>query len=48
MENSAVKTQKKELVRVRNLVKHFPVENSDDVVRAVDDVNRLTFSRAKL
>jgi oligopeptide/dipeptide ABC transporter ATP-binding protein len=39
MENSAVKTQKKELVRVRNLVKHFPVENSDDVVRAVDDVN---------
>jgi oligopeptide/dipeptide ABC transporter ATP-binding protein len=36
---TAVKTQKKELVRVRNLVKHFPVENSDDVVRAVDDVN---------
>ncbi len=41
MENSAVKqqTEKKELVRVRNLVKHFPVENSDDVVRAVDDVS---------
>ena len=39
MENSAVKTQKKELVRVRNLVKHFPVEGSDDVVRAVDDVS---------
>lgn len=39
MQNSAVKTQKKELVRVKNLVKHFPVEGSDDVVRAVDDVS---------
>lgn len=39
MENSAVKTQKKELVNIKNLVKHFPVENSDDVVRAVDDVS---------
>ncbi|MGI8466958.1 MAG: ABC transporter ATP-binding protein [Pyrinomonadaceae bacterium] len=39
MENSAVKTQKSELVRVKNLVKHFPVENSDDVVRAVDGVS---------
>jgi oligopeptide transport system ATP-binding protein len=39
MENSAVKLQKKELVQVRHLVKHFPVENSDDVVRAVDDVS---------
>jgi oligopeptide/dipeptide ABC transporter ATP-binding protein len=28
-----------ELVRVRGLVKHFPVENSDDVIRAVDDVS---------
>ncbi|HUF03895.1 MAG TPA: dipeptide ABC transporter ATP-binding protein [Aridibacter sp.] len=27
------------LVRVRDLVKHFPVENSDDVVQAVDDVS---------
>lgn len=27
-----------ELVRVRGLVKHFPVEDSDDVVRAVDGV----------
>ncbi len=27
------------LVDVRNLVKHFPVENSDDVVQAVDDVS---------
>src|ERR1700694_241709 len=26
------------LVRVRELVKHFPVEGSDDVVRAVDGV----------
>ena len=33
-----MKTQKQELVQVRHLVKHFPVENSDDVVRAVDDV----------
>ncbi len=39
MENSAVKTQKKELVQVKNLVKHFAVEGSDDVVRAVDDVS---------
>ncbi|HEY0426614.1 MAG TPA: dipeptide ABC transporter ATP-binding protein [Pyrinomonadaceae bacterium] len=39
MENSSVKTQKKELVKVRNLVKHFPVENSDDVLQAVDDVS---------
>jgi oligopeptide transport system ATP-binding protein len=27
------------LVQVRGLVKHFPVENSDDVVRAVDGVS---------
>ncbi|HMQ04528.1 MAG TPA: ATP-binding cassette domain-containing protein [Pyrinomonadaceae bacterium] len=27
------------LVDVRNLVKHFPIEGSDDVVRAVDDVS---------
>lgn len=31
--------EKKELVKVRNLVKHFPIENSDDVVRAVDGVS---------
>jgi len=30
--------QSNELVRVRGLVKHFPVEGSDDVVRAVDGV----------
>src|SRR5256885_3889254 len=28
-----------ELVRVRKLVKHFPVEGSDDVVRAIDGVS---------
>ncbi len=39
MENSAVKAQKKELVQIKNLVKHFPVENSDDVVKAVDGVS---------
>jgi oligopeptide/dipeptide ABC transporter ATP-binding protein len=39
MESSAVKTQKKELVRIQNLVKHFAVEGSDDVVRAVDDIS---------
>ena len=39
MEKSAIKTQKEKLVEVRNLVKYFPVENSDDVVRAVDDVS---------
>ncbi len=27
------------LVEVRNLVKHFPVDSSDDVVQAVDDVS---------
>src|SRR5258706_14785294 len=30
---------KDELVRVRGLVKHFPVEGSDDVVRAVDGID---------
>ena len=28
-----------QLVQVRRLVKHFPVEGSDDVVRAVDGVS---------
>src|SRR5258706_3708710 len=32
-------TNNQELVRVRGLVKHFAVENSDDVVRAVDGVS---------
>ena len=39
MENSAVKTQNTELVKIKNLVKHFAVEDSDDVVRAVDGVS---------
>jgi oligopeptide/dipeptide ABC transporter ATP-binding protein len=38
MEAAAPKTQKNTLLAVRNLVKHFPVDNSDDVVQAVDDV----------
>jgi oligopeptide transport system ATP-binding protein len=32
-------TNHQELVQVRDLVKHFPVEGSDDVVRAVDGVS---------
>ena len=39
MENSAVKIQKQEIVKIRDLEKHFPVEDSDDVVRAVDGVS---------
>ncbi len=39
MENSAVKTEKSNLLDVRNLVKHFPIESSDDVVKAVDGVS---------
>ena len=46
MEKSAVtlQTNKIELVQVRNLVKHFPIENSDDVVKAVDGVSFDIFS----
>ena len=39
MTNTGVTTETYELLEVRNLVKYFPVENSDDVVRAVDDVS---------
>jgi len=39
MMETAAKAHSKELVEVRHLVKHFPVENSDDVVQAVDDVS---------
>ena len=39
MENNAGKTQKETLLQVKNLVKRFPVDNSDDVVQAVDDVS---------
>jgi len=46
MENSAVKLQieKAKLVEVHNLVKHFPIENSDDVVKAVDGISFNIFS----
>ena len=30
---TATQIQKEEIVKIRNLVKHFLVENSDDVVR---------------
>ncbi|HYP51654.1 MAG TPA: oligopeptide/dipeptide ABC transporter ATP-binding protein, partial [Pyrinomonadaceae bacterium] len=36
---ATAKIAKKELVQVRNLVKHFPIEGSDDVVKAVDGVS---------
>src|ERR1043165_216774 len=39
MDQGTVRAKNKELVQVRRLVKHFHVENSDDVVQAVDDVS---------
>lgn len=39
MTATSAKKQQADLVEVRNLVKYFPMENSDDVVRAVDDVS---------
>jgi oligopeptide transport system ATP-binding protein len=36
---TATQVRKQELVKIKNLIKHFPVESSDDVVRAVDDVS---------
>lgn len=39
MTATAVKPETLPLVEVRNLVKHFPVEGSEDVVQAVDDVS---------
>ncbi|HBE81260.1 MAG TPA: dipeptide/oligopeptide/nickel ABC transporter ATP-binding protein, partial [Blastocatellia bacterium] len=39
MESVAAKTQRDVLLAARDLVKHFPVEDSDDVVRAVDGVS---------
>jgi oligopeptide/dipeptide ABC transporter ATP-binding protein len=44
MVEKAVQNQKEKLVRVRNMVKYFPVENSDEVVRAVDDISFDIFS----
>ena len=38
METATPQTKDHRLVDVRKLVKHFPVDNSDDVVQAVDDV----------
>lgn len=39
MENAIAKAPISHLLEVRNLVKHFPVDNSEDVVQAVDDVS---------
>jgi len=39
MSTPALKISESPLVEVRHLVKHFPVENNDDVVQAVDDVS---------
>jgi oligopeptide/dipeptide ABC transporter ATP-binding protein len=39
MDSSAARMEKATLLEVRNLVKHFPVEGSDEVVQAVDDVS---------
>ena len=36
---TATQVKKQELVKIKNLIKHFPVESSHDVVRAVDDVS---------
>ena len=36
---SAAKTEKSELLDVRHLVKHFPIDNSGDVVKAVDGIS---------
>jgi oligopeptide transport system ATP-binding protein len=39
MSAPAVKTEPTDLLEARGLVKHFPVEGSDDVLRAVDGVS---------
>ena len=39
MTATVAKKTESRIIEVCNLVKHFPVENSDDVVRAVDDVS---------
>ena len=39
MEGAAAQTESATLLEVRNMVKHFPVEKSDDVVQAVDGVS---------
>lgn len=44
MNETATKTKTEKLVQVRDLVKHFSIENSDDVVRAVDGISFDIFS----
>jgi oligopeptide/dipeptide ABC transporter ATP-binding protein len=39
MNSTAAPAANNKLLQVRHLVKHFPVENSADVVRAVDDIS---------
>lgn len=39
MSDTATKPKPSKILEVRNLVKHFPVDNSDDVVQAVDNVS---------
>ena len=39
MTTATAKTETIKLVQVKDLVKYFPVDNSDDVVQAVDDVS---------
>lgn len=39
MESAAKPEKKASLIEVRHLVKYFPIENSDDVVQAVDDIS---------
>ncbi len=39
MSNTATKLKTSKILGVRNLVKHFPVDNSDDVVQAVDNIS---------
>ncbi|MCB1025205.1 MAG: dipeptide ABC transporter ATP-binding protein [Acidobacteria bacterium] len=39
MAETNAKTEREKLVQVRNLVKHFPVDESDDLVRAVDGIS---------
>src|SRR5580765_4729137 len=39
MDPAATPAKQREILQVRHLVKHFPVENSSDVVQAVDDVS---------
>ncbi len=44
MAESNAKTKSEKLVQVRDLVKHFPVDQSDDLVRAVDGISFDIFS----